>query len=225
MSNQSSLSIWCKDFAEEEKMLERFEALLTTVPFSASKPGFSYLVVRAVDSAETPIAEFDLRAVPHDAKGIIELTRDHVNRDSAFEVRAEWDLWTSDATGGGWKNEPQPLEIVCHGPDYDNQFWRESGHFMVNFGFEHVFTGHAGLLGIRQKERGPAQSAEEARFLETMAWPENLRKYQEKTQENIRQLFDWVRRIEKAVPVEHLRLWSEGEENFEARLEEILAAR
>jgi hypothetical protein len=49
--------------------------------------------------------------------------------------------------------------------------------------------------------------------------------YQEKTRENIKSLFAWVRRIENALPVDRLRLWSEGEENFEARLEEILAAR
>ena len=29
----------------------------------------------------------------------------------------------------------------------------------------------------------------------------------------------------KSVAVDRMRLWSEGEENFEARLEEILAAR
>jgi hypothetical protein len=57
-----------------------------------------------------------------------------------------------------------------------------------------------------------------------MAWPENLQRYQEKTRENIRQLLDWIRKIEKAVPVERVRLWSEGEENFEARVEEILVA-
>jgi hypothetical protein len=49
--------------------------------------------------------------------------------------------------------------------------------------------------------------------------------YQEKTRENIKSLFGWVRKIEDALPITKLRLWSEGEENFEARLEEILAAR
>ena len=58
-----------------------------------------------------------------------------------------------------------------------------------------------------------------------MAWPENLAKYQEKTRENIRKLLDWMRRIESSLPVEKVRLWSEGEENFEARLDEIVAAR
>jgi hypothetical protein len=36
---------------------------------------------------------------------------------------------------------------------------------------------------------------------------------------------NWMRAAETAVPAERSRLWSEGEENFEARLDEILAAR
>ena len=95
----------------------------------------------------------------------------------------------------------------------------------LNLGFEHFFTGHAGLLGFRQAAKASPESPEEARFLAAMERPENLRNYQEKTADNIRRLFEWVRRIEKAVPVERLRLWSEGEENLEARMEEILAAR
>ena len=224
MANQSYLSVWCKDFPEE-RILARFGDFLSTVPFSATKPGFTYLVVRAVDMAETPIREQDLRAVPLDAKAVIELAQDQLHNDSAFEINCYWDLWVFDAAAGKWQLEPQPMEISCYGEHYDNELWKERGHFEVNFGFEHFFTGHAGLLGIRQIKRDPAQSPEEARFLEAMAWPENLRKYQDKTQENIRKLLEWVRRIETAVPVARVRLWSEGEENFEARLEEILAAR
>jgi hypothetical protein len=87
------------------------------------------------------------------------------------------------------------------------------------------FTGHGGVLGIRQIARPAPQNQEERDFLESMAKPANLLLYQEKTRENIKALFDWVRRIEKASTVERVRLWSEGEDNFEARLEEILAAR
>jgi hypothetical protein len=224
MANQSYLSVWCKDFPEE-RILERFGAFLSTVPFSATRPGFTYLVIRAVDMAETPMMEQDLRAVPIDSKSVMELAQDYLHNDSAFEINCYWDLWTFDAAAGKWQLEPQPMQISCNGEDYDNQLWKDQGHFEVNFGFEHFFTGHAGLLGIRQVTRDPAQSLEEARFLEAMAWPENLRKYQDKTQENIRKLLEWVRRIETAIPVARVRLWSEGEENFEARLEEILAAR
>ena len=222
MSNLSYLSVWCKNFSEE-RILEDFEKFLGTVPFSASKPGFTYLIVRAIDSAESPLLEQDLRSVPLDAAGIIELAKDYLHSDVSYEVESSWDLWVLDAQGK-WKSEPQPLQLLCHGEDYDDGFWRENGHLQANLGFEHLFTGHANLLGMRKGQRAPAQSIEEARFIETMAWPENLQRYQEKTRENIKKLLDWARKIEKSVPVDRLRLWSEGEENFEARLEEILVA-
>jgi hypothetical protein len=224
MSNQAYLSIWCKQF-DEEHMLEQFGAFLTTVPFSATKPGFSYLTVRAVDPSEAPILEQDLRSVPLDPAGVIEIARDHLHNDSSYEVAAHWDLWVFEANTAKSKLEPQPLEIYSHGEGYDDGFWRENGHIEVNLGFEHLFTGHAGLLGIRHGTRAAAQSPEEAHFLEAMAWPENLQAYEEKTRENVRKLLDWVRRIEKSLAVDRVRLWSEGEDNFEARLEEILAAR
>ena len=206
-------------------MLERFGAFLTTVPFSATKPGFSYLVIRAVDSAETPVFEQDLRALPLDAASVVELAKDYLHSDCSYEVQSNWDLWTYESLPAKWRQEPQPLEMLCHGEDYDNGFWRENGHLAVNLGFEHFFTGHAGLLGMHPGAKSPAQSQEEALFLEAMAWPENLEVYQEKTRENIRRVLEWSRRVEKALPVAQIRLWSEGEENFEARLEEILAAR
>jgi hypothetical protein len=224
MANQSYLSVWCKSF-QEDQLLEQFGAFLTTVPFSKTSPGFTYFTVRAVDASEAPLLEHDLRAVPLDASGIIEMARDNCHADCSYEVSANWDLWVWDAASANWKLEPQALEIYCHGEDYDDEFWRENGHIEVNFGFEHLFTGHAGLLGIRRNAKAAAESPEEARFLEAMAWPENLQSYQEKTRENIRKLLDWVRQIEKAVAVQRIRLWSEGEENFESRLEEILAAR
>ena len=53
----------------------------------------------------------------------------------------------------------------------------------------------------------------------------NLKEYHAKTRENIQQLFYWVEAIERALPVERSELWSEGEENIEARLDAILAQR
>lgn len=224
MSNLAYLSIWFREFPEEQ-ILDRFGKFLETVPFPATKPGFTYLTIRAVDASESPVFEQDLRSVPMDPAGIIELAKDHLHSDSAYEVRSHWDLWVWNTESGGWKQEPQPLEVFCYGEDFDEGFWRDNGHIQVNLGFEHLFTGHAHLLGFRHGERSAAESPEEARFLEAMAWPENLERYQEKTRENIRKLLDWNRQIEQALPTERVRLWSEGEENFEARMEEILAVR
>jgi hypothetical protein len=53
----------------------------------------------------------------------------------------------------------------------------------------------------------------------------NLKEYHAKTRANIQQLFSWVEAIEHALRVERSELWSEGEENFEARLDAILAQR
>ena len=119
-----------------------------------------------------------------------------------------------DAGTGKSAAEPQLLQIFCRGEDFDDGFWRDNGHFEVNLGFEHLFTGHAGLLGLRPGPKPAPQSPEESRFLEAMAWPENLEKYQRQTRENIRKLQDWVRRIEASLPVGKTRLWSEGEDNF-----------
>ncbi|MFY9691120.1 MAG: hypothetical protein WA369_05595 [Candidatus Acidiferrales bacterium] len=224
MSNQSYLSVWYPDLPEG-LLLERFGAFLGTVPFSDKMPGFTQLTIHAVSAAEIPILEQDLRQMPLDVAGIIEIAQEHLNSDCAYDVSCYWDLSVFDSTSGKWKVEPQPLEISCYGEDYDDHAWRENGHVQVNFGFEHFFTGHASLLGFGRESRAPAQSPEEARFLEAMAWPENLERYHDETRKNIRKLLDWVRRIERAVPMDRLRLWSEGEENFEARIEEILAAR
>lgn len=218
------MGIWLPEFPEE-RMLRDFAALLGTVPFSAALPGFTSLVIRAVDSSESPLIEQDLRSAPADASAVIGIAENHLHSDCSYEVQANWDLWVYDRTTDKWKTEAQPLEILCHGEDYDEAFWRENGQMQGNFGFEHLFTGHAGLLGTQHGEAArAAESAEEARFLEAMAWPENLRTYHEKTRENIRKVLDWTRHIENALPSSRIRLWSEGEANFEARVESILAA-
>jgi len=206
-------------------MLERFGEFLETVPYSASRPGLSYLTIRAVDDSQSPVLEQDLRVTPLDASQVVEIAAEQLHGDCSYEVRCFWDLATMDPSSGESALGPQALEIVCRGKEYEGGLWRERGHLEVQLGFEHLFTGHAGLLGAHQSGSGQPQSPEEARFLQSMAWPENLDKYQEKTRENIRKLLNWVRRIEKTVPVERAWLWSEGEENFEARLEEIVAAR
>jgi len=58
-----------------------------------------------------------------------------------------------------------------------------------------------------------------------MAVSANLKEYHAKTRQNIQQLFNWVEAIEQALPVQRSELGSEGEENFEARLDAIFGQR
>jgi hypothetical protein len=224
MANRAYASIWCRD-SSPASLLERFERLLGTVFSSEAIPGFSYLTIRAVSPEEAPLTEHDLRAVPLDAAGVVEIAREFWQADCACEVQAHWDLWVYETATGRWLLRPQPLEILCWGEDYDAGEFASAGHFQADVGFEHLFTGHARLLASRGQACAPPEHPAEADFLRRMEQPEMLRDYREKTSDNIHRLLDWIQRAEAALPVARYRLWSEGEENFEARLDEILALR
>jgi hypothetical protein len=97
----------------------------------------------------------------------------------------------------------------------------------VDLGFEHFFTGHAGILapGAASNPFLSSDHPLEKTFRQWMSVEANRREYAAKTRENIQQLFGWIESIERALPVERNELWSEGEENFEARLDAILGQR
>jgi hypothetical protein len=226
MANRAYISLWTSGYSEDV-MLDRFERLLETVPLSRKRPGFSSLEIRAVSPAEAPLAEHDLRGVVVSAADVVALARERQNADTAYEVQGYWDLWQLDAASGLWQREPQRLLLICHGELYDEGVAAEAGHFMADIGLEHLFTGHAGLLashGELQPHFSHLEPAE-AEFLALITREESLAEYREKTRENVQQLLAWVRALEGALPVERYRLWSEGEENLEARLDDILAVR
>ena len=220
MSNHAYARFWCRDF-DEANMLELYERFLEVAPFSDSEPGFLSLTIQAVSPAETPIAEHDLRLQPATAAEILAACREHTGDDVLYESAAAWDLWLFEA--GRWQKLPHRLDLACYGPAFDDGALAELGHFQVDAGLEHLFTGHAGLLGSSGST--VAEHPDEAAFLRYMAEPAHLREYHEKTRENIARLLDLANRVQAALPIERFVLWSEGEENFEARLDEILAAR
>jgi len=222
MANRSYLSIWTSSY-DEDVMLDRFERLLETVPLSAKRPGFANLAIRAVSAAETPLLDMDVRGAAG-AADLVAPMREHRNRDTAYEVEAYWDLWQRDAASGVWQRDPERLLLVANGEDYDDGVAAEIGHFTAEIGLEHLYTGHGGLLGTHGTPDA-AEDAAEAEVLTEMTREEYLLEYYEKTRENAQQLLTWVRAVEHALPVERYRLWSEGEENLEARLDEILAVR
>lgn len=227
MANRAYVRFWTRDDSSDlrrERLLEQFERLLETVPLSAARPGFSSLVIRAVNFSEIPLAEHDLRGANASAADVMALARELSADDTACEVGAYWDLWGRDADEGIWKLAPEPLLLTCHGPTYDDGVAAESGDFLADLGFEHFFTGHAGLLGSHGARSAPADPVE-AEFLALMLHEEHLHEYYERTRENIQTLLKWVRAAEQSLPIERFQLWSEGEENFEARLDEILAVR
>ncbi|HMD31573.1 MAG TPA: hypothetical protein VKG84_06665, partial [Candidatus Acidoferrales bacterium] len=225
--NRAYLKIWCREVTAETfpKLLLAF---LETVPFSLTRRGFTQLALRAIETSETPLMEFDLRAAPATPEGVLELLGESLREDSSVELEAWWDLWVFDAASGEWTSAPQRLELIAYGPEFEDGAWRQTGHFSVDLGFEHMFTGHAGLLGSPETP-GAADSAapedpDEADFVRRMSQPDALREYAERTRENIRRLQAWVQQIAQALPLDPgtgIELGSEGEEDFEARLDAI----
>jgi hypothetical protein len=226
MANHAYLRVWTRDFSLEI-MLAQFARFLTTAPLSAARNSFDELIVQAVDPAEVPVAEWDLRPLNTGPVEVAALAMQHLNSDTAYFVSAIWDLWEFDVESLKWQHQPQALELSCQGPEYDGGIAASAGHFTADLGFEHFFTGHGGLLapGAASNPFATSDHPIEHRFRQWMAVSGNLKEYHAKTRENIQQLFNWVESVERALPVERSELSSEGEENFEARLDAIMAQR
>jgi hypothetical protein len=189
--------------------------------------GFQQLIVQPVDTTETPIAEWDLKSGTFGPAEVAALAAQNLEDDTAYIVEAKWDLWNFDIETLQYTQGPQPLELLCQGPAYDGGIAASTGHFVVDLGFEHLFTGHAGLLapGAAKNPFDSSDHPVERTFRNWMSSSENLKEYHRKTKENIQELFAWVEAVEAALPVQRSELSSEGEENFEARLDAILAQR
>jgi hypothetical protein len=223
MANHAYLRVWTRDFSLET-MLAEFARFLTTAPLSAKKNPFDELIVQPIDPTETPLAEWDLRPLTVGPAEVAALAVQHLNTDSAYFVGAKWDLWEFDIDTLKWQHKPQPLELSCYGPEFDGGVAASTGHFVADLGFEHFFTGHGGLLapGAASNPFSTSDHPMEHTFRQWMTVGANLKEYHAKTRENIKQLFDWVEAVQRALPVERSELGSEGEENFEARLDAIL---
>jgi hypothetical protein len=224
MANRAYLRVWTREFSATT-LIAQFARFLTTAPLSASEPAFKELIVQPIDATELSLAEWDLKDLGYGAPEVAALAIQHLHPDSAYVVSAKWDLWSFDVDSLKWMHKPEPLLITCHGPEYDGGIGAAEGNFTADLGFEHFFTGHGGLLapGAASNPFDTSDHPLEHTFRQWMAVPANLKEYHAKTRENIQQLFRWVESIEAALPVERSELSSEGEENFEARLDAILS--
>jgi hypothetical protein len=223
MANRAYLRVWTRDFTEST-LIAQLARFLATAPLSTSQPTFTELTVQPIDATETPVASWDLRPTKFGPAEVAALAIQQLNFDSAYQVSGKWDLWGMEIESLVWQRKPEPLLISCQGLDYDGGIAATDGNFSVDLGFEHFFTGHGGLLAPGAAAN-PFESSDhpvEHTFRRWMSSDGNLKEYHARTGENIQQLFAWMESIERALPVERSTLSSEGEENFEARLHEIV---
>jgi len=179
-------------------------------------------------ASTSPPALWRSTPVPSPTTGqVAALAAQNLNADSAYIASAKWDLWSFHLETLKWQHKAEPLILTCHGLLYDGGLAAMAGHFNAELGFEHFFTGHGGILAPGESAN-PIDGSEhptEHTFRQWMSATGNAKEYHAKTRENIQQLMNWLDAVERALPVERSELWSEGEDNFEARLDSILAQR
>src|SRR5262249_22322764 len=131
MANRAYLRVWTRDFSEST-LIAQFARFLTTAPLAESRQYFDELVVQAVDPAEAPVAEWDVHDGTYGAAEIAALAAQHLNADTSYVVHAKWDLWTFETDTLKWKRGPQPLILMCNGPEFDAGSADTEGHFSVD---------------------------------------------------------------------------------------------
>ena len=74
MPNRAYASLWVRGF-DDASMLSHFEQYLAAAPLSEGPLKFTELVIRAVDSTESPLEEYGLRGQAMTPKEIVEIAR------------------------------------------------------------------------------------------------------------------------------------------------------
>lgn len=221
MANYAFLSLWFRDFTIQ-RGTHHLEALLTLFPVSTSRHDFRMLI-RSLDTAQNPTLERDLLTAP---SAVRELADQFLHEDTSYEVTVHWDLWQARTAAGPsleWEQSPARVELLLQGEQFDEARYRETGHVLLNLGFEHLYTGHADVLSGAEIRPEDFTNRAEYEFIFALQDPQVLETYRRRTRENIRRLYSYVRQVEKGLPVKKRRLWSEGEADFARRTEKILA--
>jgi hypothetical protein len=187
-------------------MLPYALSVLQQFPFSAERPGVTYLAVQPVSWNEASILE--RRFVPGvDPVEVIAMAADLIHDDYAYTFDAYWDLWTpsesgpkdmsenGNANGDDSKNEwlliPSPVKFTMQGEEFDDGTAQQTGHIQIDFGLDAPF------------------------LQESVALTEET---QIKVRDNVSKLVEFTVKAQQNTRATSRLLWSESEENLAQKL-------
>jgi len=172
--------------------MPRALSVLRQFPFSAQRPGISYLSVHPVSWSEPTIIERRFRP-GLDPEQAIAITSEFIHSDHAYSFEAFWDLWTpgEDSPDGDIQLAPQPIEFIVHGTEFDNGTYKQAGHIQVDFGLDTPFL---------YENMDLTQTAEN------------------RVKANINRLITFTQAVEKNCGISGRVLWSESDENLAQKL-------
>jgi len=189
MSDSLYLSLWFPSF-EEPEILARTVSVLRNFPFSATRPGVTYLAVHPVSWNEPSVREqrFAIGISPEQAAGV---AMELLHEDYAFVFEAYWDLWSPAEQDGAWVEVPALVRFIAQGAQFEDGAAAETGHIQVDFGLDTPFL-HEELALTAQAEQS--------------------------VKANVQKLVQFTAAAEKNAEATGRLLWSESEENLAQKL-------
>jgi hypothetical protein len=190
MADPLFLSLWFPNL-EMDELLPRTLAVMQQFPFSAQRPGITYLSLHPVSWNEATVLEqrFDPGIAFEQS---ILIASDLLHEDYGYLFEAWWDLWVpSDDKNEQWILRPSRVKFIAHGPEFEERAYEQEGHVEVDFGFDSPFL-QEGIKLTTQVE--------------------------EKIRENVQKLIDFTGKVEKNSGASARLLWSESEDNLAQKL-------
>ncbi len=183
------LSLWFPDF-EGPAMLPHLNTVLQQFPFSATRPGITYVAVQPVSRNEATVLErrFSPGIAPEEA---VLIAADLMHDDYAYSFEAHWDLWTPGQSESEWRLEPSLVRIIAKGEEFEDATSEETGHIEIDFGLDSLFVPEN--IGLTD---------------ETQA----------KIRDNVAKLVEFTKKLEMNTRATSRRLWSGSDETLPQKL-------
>jgi len=183
------LSLWFPSF-DAEDMLPRVLPVMRPFPFSAQRPGISYLSLHPISWNEPTIFEQRFKpGIPPEEAVLIAF--DLLHEDYAYLFEAFWDLWNLAEDGRQWVLQPSQVKFLVHGLEFDEGAYLQEGHIQVDLGLDAPFLHEEVQLTTEAEVRVRA---------------------------NVQKLVEFTTQAEKSSGASSRLLWSESEENFAQKL-------
>jgi hypothetical protein len=193
MADALFLSLWFPSFAETE-MMPRALSVLRQFPFSAARPGISYLAVHPVSWSEPTVLERRFRP-GIDPEASVAIAGEFLHSDYAYVFESHWDLWTASGTAEPVSLAPAQVKFLVHGLEFEEQAYQQAGHIQVDFGLDSPFLYEDEELNAAAENRIKA---------------------------NVQRLVSFTAALEKNCGISGRVLWSESDENLAQKLIERL---
>jgi len=189
MSDSLFLSLWFRD-DELEDLLPHALRVMQHLAFSKMLPGITNIAIQPVSWNEPTILEQRYRPGIKPEESVL-IAADRLHEDYAYVFEAFWDMWVPESLDGEWTLRPTLVKFIARGSEFEEGEAKTQGELQVDFGLDTAFL-HEELKLTPELEAG--------------------------VRTNVKQLVDYINRIEKNAGAETRLLWSESDENLAQKL-------